>query len=711
MRQKIRLDSKKRIFFTVFVFFLSFFVVFKNLSSQQTAGELFQEALFMEEAEGELEKAIEIYKKILKQFPDIRKIAAKAQLHIGLCYEKLGSKEAKDAYEKVIAEYPDQEEEAKLAREKLNRLLRAKMILEKGDTELRMHKVFTGLPRDFVGGAPSPDGRYISTTDWDTGNLAIKEIPSGKIHLVTHKIDKEDSWEYALSSVWSPDGKRLAYSWYNEEGFFELRTIGLDGSAPQKIYRNREIFYVQPFDWSPNGKNILTGLGKQPIASQIISVSVSDGSVQVLKERLIPYCFYSPDGRFIIYDFMNRSQKESRGRDIMLLPVQGGKEVPLVNHPAHDVSLCWDPKRERLLFMSDRTGNMDVWAQEVKNGKLQGDPYLIKKNMGKILPLGLTNDGALFYEIDTSMFDVYTATLDFVKDSLLSPPKEVEKLFIGYNHSPTYSPDGRYLAYISKRTYAPGLYKPLAICILSLETGEKSEIFPDLEHIRFIRWSADGKRFFAYGFNQNGLIGIYSIAAQTGEADLILKCTTEEFIPELDVFPDGKRIVYKMFVTRKEGEGNVMSIRVRDLQSGKEEEIYHKEDAWETHHVALSSDGEWVAFDDRVPQRVIKVIPASGGEPEELCRIKDGAITSFSWRPDRKDLFFTKILGKKPGQLWRINLTEKKQHPIGLFMRDLRGLCFHPDGKRITFSAGYIEAELWMMENLMRLERGKNVFK
>jgi len=710
MRHKITQDIAKRIFFTFFVFSLSFFMLLNDLSSQQTAGELFQEALYMEEAEGDLEKAIEIYKKILKQFPDVRKIAAKAQLHIGLCYEKLGAKEAQQAYEKVIAEYPDQEEETRLAREKLNRLLRAKMILEKGDAELRMHRIFTGLPRDFIGGAPSPDGRYVSTTDWDTGNLAIKEIPSGKIHLITHKNDEEDSWKYALSSVWSPDGKRLAYSWCNEEGFFELRTIGMDGSAPRKIYRNRDMFYVQPFDWSADGKHILTGLGQQPVASQIAAISVPDGSVQVLKEGLIPSCFYSPDGRFIIYDFMNRAQEESRGRDIMLLPVHGGEEVSLVNHPAHDVSICWDAQGERLLFMSDRSGNMDVWAQEVKDGKLQGDPYLIKKNMGKVLPLGLTKDGALFYEVDTSVEDVYTATLDLEKDSLLAPPEKVERLFIGANHSPAYSPDGRYLAYISRRTYAPGRFEPLAICILSLETGKKSEFFPDIEHIRFIRWSADGERFFSYGFNQR-IEGIYSIAFPTGEVDLVWKCTTEEFIPELEVFPDGNRIVYKMFMKRKVGEGSVMSIRIRDLQSGNDVEIYHKEDAWETHHVALSSDGKWVAFDDRLPQRIINVIPATGGEPKELCRIEHGALTSFSWRPDTQDIFFTLIVRNNPGQVWRISREEGKQHPIELSMRDLRALCFHPDGKRIALSAGYIEAELWVIENLLRQKKGKNVFK
>ena len=61
---------------------------------QQTAGELFEKALYVEEGQGDLQKAIELYQDIVKRFPENREVAAKAQLHIGLCYEKLGTKEA-----------------------------------------------------------------------------------------------------------------------------------------------------------------------------------------------------------------------------------------------------------------------------------------------------------------------------------------------------------------------------------------------------------------------------------------------------------------------------------------------------------------------------------------------------------------------------------------------------------------------------------------
>jgi len=665
----------------------------------------------MEEAEGDLEKALGLYKKILEQFPGEREIAVKAQLHIGLCYEKLGLKEAQDAFEKVVDNFPEQEEEVKIAREKLSRLLKAKAVIEEEEKELTMKKIFTAAPRDLVG-APSPDGRYLSTVDWTTGDLAIKEIPSGKLHRLTHKGTWAESTEYALVSIWSPDGKKLAYSWMNEEGFFELRIIGLDGSEPQILYRNRENFLVQPFDWSPDGKHLLVGIGEKQRVTQIAAISVLDGAVQILKEGLIKSGLYSADGNFIIYDFVSLAQ-ESRGSDIALLPVQGGEEIPLVEHPAHDFSLYWDKDGKRFLFLSDRTGNMDIWALEMKESRPQGEPYLLKKNMGKITPLGFTENGDLYYAIYTSMNDVYTASLDLEKNSLLAPPRRAEELFMGANSSPDFSPDGKYLAYISRRTYGPGRFEPQAICILSLVSGEKRELFPDLENIRFIRWSADGKNFFSYGFDKKGRTGLYSIDIQTGETDFILKCKpNEEFIMELDVFHDEKRIVYKKYERGKAGTGSIMSIRIRDIQSGTEEEIYHKENASESHHVALSSDGKWIAFDDRDPRWILKVIRVIGGESRELFRTKSGeTITSFDWRPETREIFFTKGISGKPNQLWRVSLEGEEPQRIDLSMRRLRELRFHPDGKRIAFSAGYIEAEVWVMGNLLHLKRTEKVFK
>lgn len=92
-------------------------------SDAQTAEELFSKAIQLEEIKGEEEKAIKLYKTIVAKYRDHRMLAARAQLHIGMCYEKLGKDAAKKAYWKVIREFSDQEEVVTQARIRLSEIM------------------------------------------------------------------------------------------------------------------------------------------------------------------------------------------------------------------------------------------------------------------------------------------------------------------------------------------------------------------------------------------------------------------------------------------------------------------------------------------------------------------------------------------------------------------------------------------------------------
>ena len=110
----------------VFIFLLliaALFFITNTSLSQQTAGQLFEKAIQLEEANGELKKAIEVYQTIVNKFRDNRPIAAEAQLHVGMCYEKLGKQAAKKAYMKVIREFADQEDVLTEARIRLSRIM------------------------------------------------------------------------------------------------------------------------------------------------------------------------------------------------------------------------------------------------------------------------------------------------------------------------------------------------------------------------------------------------------------------------------------------------------------------------------------------------------------------------------------------------------------------------------------------------------------
>src|SRR5713226_7646261 len=80
---------------------------------------LLQAANHKQLVEGQLEEAIQLYQRVVREFANNRALAAKALVQMGQCYEKLGKTEARKAYERVLRDYGDQNEAAAQARARL----------------------------------------------------------------------------------------------------------------------------------------------------------------------------------------------------------------------------------------------------------------------------------------------------------------------------------------------------------------------------------------------------------------------------------------------------------------------------------------------------------------------------------------------------------------------------------------------------------------
>jgi tetratricopeptide (TPR) repeat protein len=183
--------------------------VFLSANIQQTAEQLYQSGIYKEEIEGELEKAVEIFEKILIDYPDNKTTAAKALYHIGLCYEKLGNLEAQKAYQRLIEEYPGQIQQVNLAKERLASLVKSvEAILH--EPTFRKIQIPTGFSRSTQ---LSPDGQKVSIVS--DGRLWIMPLsgklgpnfPGTPVKLNTDDVDVEFS-----AHTWSRDGKWLAFN-------------------------------------------------------------------------------------------------------------------------------------------------------------------------------------------------------------------------------------------------------------------------------------------------------------------------------------------------------------------------------------------------------------------------------------------------------------------------------------------------------------------
>ena len=686
----------------------------------QSGEDLFQKALRLERSEGKLMEAIEIYNRVVA-LKGNEGLSAQAQLRIGMCYEKLGQKSVKlaqDAFQKVIDNYPQQSEEVRIAKEKLTLILKAQSKASTGEGELRISQVWADPATDLEG-EPSPDGKYLSYVD--SGDLAVYEIETGQKRRLTKK--GSESNEYALTSRWSPNGKQIVYTWCDGIGSCDLCIIGIEASKPRILLSDKDVRWIYTFDWSQDGNQILAYFERRDgMSSQIVLVSTADGAVRVLKtfkESWPENMCFSPDGSYIVYDFPQKVG--SPERDIFMLSNDGTREIPLVKHPSHDELLGWAPDGKNILFASDRNGTFSLWSIQSAEGKPQGKPELIRSSMGAIEPMGFTRGGLFYYGSSPKTNDIYTADIDPGTGKILSPPKKTATRFEGYNQTPSYSPDGKYLAYISRRfpltifpDYTIAKLGGNVLCIKSLETGKEREFFPNLNKFSFPRWSPDGRSVIVMEWNKSGS---NQIDIQTG------KVTTVSFDDNIgpqptERSPDGKTIFY----VSRDRKAKIWKVLVRNLQSDSEKEIYRSDG---TLNIRLSPNGQQLAIQDNYLQSFqgaskkipsLNIIPPTGGEPKVLCRFDEGIDifvgAPFTWTPDGKYILYAMKTPKKDNSKWdlyRIPAEGGKPEKLGLEMGGfLMNLSIHPDGRHIAFSTSVeSNAEVWVMDNFLPKTKDK----
>jgi Tol biopolymer transport system component len=660
--------------------------------------------------EGQLEQAIQLYKRIVQEHSGNHSLAAQALLEMGQCYEKLGNTEARKAYERLLRDYGDQNEAAAQARA---RLAAISSKVPSGSSEMVTRRVWTE-PGEYISGSLSPDGRYLSCVDMSTGDLAVRELATGKMRHLTHKSSTESS-EYAFFSTISPNGKEVAYNWFGGKDGPDLRVVRWDGSAPRVLYAKKGL-YPFPADWSPDGKYILTLLYNEAGANQIAVISAADGSARVLKtlEWSSLTIRFSPDGRYIAYDAA--PQQDSANRDIFLLSSDGSREIRLVEHPADDQLLGWTPDGNHILFASDRSGTMSVWLLRVLDGKPQGAPELVKQDIGQAQPIGFTRTGSFYYGLVIGASDVYTADFDPATGKVVTQPQKTAQRFIGSNFSPAWSPDGQFLAYISSR--GPGLigHRPEIITIRSLKTAEERDLPPKLSFTWGpIRWSPDGRSILVSGKDNKIQHGLFLVDAQTGEVTPTVMWGDRE----IDVpawFPDGKRLLY--LSQHSETGTTIATVVIRDLATGQEKALFQPAAGLTIDDIALSPNGQQVALtlvEKQARSSALKLLPVAGGEASELVRAKEPEQIvgdSLSWSPDSRYIVFGRAVNSqellggyfphgRETQTLAISSHGGEPHALGVAINSAHTVSVDPTGHHIAFAAGRAKSEIWVMENFL----------
>lgn len=512
-------------------------------------------------------------------------------------------------------------------------------------------------------GAPTRDGRYL--THVHEGNLALRDLARGKDRMLTTKA--AGSREFAYFSVPSRDGSQIAYAWFNAEGFYELRIISTAGGVPRTIYRNPEAGFVQPTAFTPDGGKILTLLFRKDNTSQIVLIPSDGGRAETLRSLQWVYpkrMDLSPDGKQVVYDSFRPGSTTERA--IYLLSLDGSVESTLTPEPGSYLFPLFSPDGASIVYCGGEGESLDLWQKPRGGGKATR----LAASLGRALPMGITSDGRLFFGLRNGASDIYT-----IPYPELGAAKRATLRFAGLNRAPAWSPDGRQLAYLSRRGTENFGQESRTIVIRDWEAQSERELNPKLAYLDRISWSSLG--LVVSGSDGKGRGGVFLVDANSGLTRALVAAHGAPF---------------RGYPAVLAADGTLYFLRDGQLfrqatgESGEATAVDFKLKQTPLLALALSPDAKKLAVSGAEQGIRILSLPNC----QVIAELGIPGSTELSWG--------SVLVAGRESQLFEVPLDASKPRELAMPSNRENGFALSPQGKTLALTAGERRQQIWTLK-------------
>ncbi len=400
----------------------------------------------------------------------------------------------------------------------------------------------------------------------------------------------------------------------------------------------------------------------------------------------------SPDGKTICFSYKG---------NLWTVPSAGGLAVRLTVHDGFDGRPRWSPDGKWIAFVTNRTGNQDIFIIPSDGGSPRQVTYFGRGN----IIADWTPDGQklLFFsnrDTDSFMYEAFTSpesqtnlfTVDLHTLAVKRLTSDTQPITDG-----AFSPNGKLLAYrrSGQPTWRPWYRgsEAASVEVKDLTANTVKTVITSNAQQFFPFFSADGKSLFVttlYGGSNTPNLWRVSLAG--GEPKQITKYTSDA-VRSPQIAHSGSLITYlyngDIYTIKPDGsDARRVNILVRsdDKVNSRQQQVLTN-----GAQTMLAPDGKQIAL---VLKGALWVIPSTGGEAKRLT-VQDGNYEDIAWSPDSTHIV---VISDRGGQtdVYSLDVATKALTRLTNDEAVERNTEWSPDGKYVSYSKAGPNAGLYI---------------